>query len=176
MIAAYLTGVHGMSHVELRFSNGESFSIYQNETVFLKKRGYSNTRYEIMPLTKIDANQEALMYSFAQKQVGKPFNSSGLRRAWLPSLLRRATDGSEANGCWFCSELITSTLQRAGLVAGLQANGSSPNALYVLARRSAANLGGVVGVNTLAMQQRQKNISFATLMRPLQQSNGSAVK
>lgn len=175
-IAAYMTGTHGMAHVELRFSNGESLSIFQDEVVFLKKRGYSNQNYEIMPLSNITKEAESVMYKFAQQQVGKRFNASGLRRAWLPWFLRRNTDGAERRGRWFCSELVVSTLHKGGLLPKMTANSSSPNQLYVSAKKSESRLGGCVGVNKLAFSARK--IDTSTIMfssnttRSMQQNNG----
>lgn len=172
VLAAWMTGAQGMAHVELRFSSGESISIYQNEQVFLKKRGYSNTQYQIVPLTAVGAQAEKKMYRFATAQVGKEFNTGGLRRAWLPTWLRRTTDGPTETGTWFCSELITKTLQEGGFFPTVDACGSSPNALFRAARTSRSGLGGVVGINSLALSERRNSIQFSNIVRPMIQNNG----
>lgn len=172
-VAAWATGSHGMAHVELRFSNGESVSVFQNETVFLKKRGYSNKQYVLVPLTNVSAEQESRMYAFAQKQSGKAFNQSGLKLAWAPSCFRRTTDGENSQGSWFCSELVTSTLQQAGHLLHVEPNGSSPNQLYDTVRAGKySSLGGAVGVNTLAMSARQTSLEIPGITRQVTQSNG----
>lgn len=170
-LAAYLTGTHGMSHVELRFRNGESLSIFQDETVFLKKRGYSNKQYTVVPLTGVTPQQEAKMYAFAKAQVGKQFNQMGLATAWVPCC-RRRTDGPERDGTWFCSELVTATLQEGGHLPTFEPNGSSPNGLYRHVSSTASSLGAAIGVNTLAFQHRQ----HALQMPGLTQINGEIQK
>lgn len=168
-----------MSHVELRFSNGESVSIYQNESVFLKKRGYSNKQYVIVPLTGVSVQQETKMYEFAQRQQNKRFNYAGLKRAWAPACFRRTTDGHDQHGSWFCSELVTSTLQQGGHLLHVEPNGSSPNQLYDTVRAGKhSSVGGAVGVNTLAMNARQSALAIPGITRQLPvmaQMNGNAV-
>jgi len=168
-----------MSHVELRFSNGESVSIYQNESVFLKKRGYSNKQYVIVPLTGVSVQQEAVMYKFAQQQCNKRFNYAGLKRAWTPACFRRTTDGHNVDGSWFCSELVTSTLHQGGHLLHVEPNGSSPNQLYDTVRAGKqSSLGGAVGVNTLAMNARQSSLAIPGINRQcltMAQVNGHSV-
>lgn len=169
-LAAWLTGTSGISHVELRFSNGESLSVYQNETVFLRRRGYSNNQYVIMPLSGVSRQGEALMYTFARGQVGKAFNAWGMRRAALPWLFHRSTDGARDGGLWFCSELVASTLQQSGYLGGLSANAVSPNALYSIACKGRSYdgeygdvtgpLNSALGMNSLAFQARKGGLDL----------------
>ena len=163
--AAYLTGSHGMAHVELRFRCGESVSVFNGETVFLKKRGYSNTQYKIVALS-VDAESERRMYNFARNQVGKLFNTWGLRRALLPWPFYRSTDGHLQSGSWFCSELVIRILQEAGLLLQEVAEQSSPNGLYALAYASASGQGVRGGLKTslaanqLALQEKTNSLQF----------------
>ena len=163
--AAYLTGSHGMAHVELRFSCGESVSVFNGETVFLKKRGYSNTQYKIVALSA-DAENERKMYHFARQQIGKGFNTWGLRRALLPWPLNRDTDGHTTTGKWFCSELITCILQHGGMLLDTEPSQSSPNNMYDLAQASASGQGVQGGLKTslaanrLAMQEKTSSLQF----------------
>ena len=176
-LAAWLTGSSGMSHVELRFSNGESLSVYQDETVFLRRRGYSNNQYVIMPLSGVSRQGEARMYSFARRQKDKGFNRWGMRLALLPWFFHRSTDGPLANGVWFCSELVASTLQQSGYLGGLAANSVSPNALYTIAckgRHYDGEYGDVtnplnasVGMNSLAFQARKGGLDLRCFGGPV---------
>jgi hypothetical protein len=175
-LAAYLSGSGGMSHVELRFSNGESLSVYQGEAVFLKRRGYSNNQYMIMPLSGVSRAGEAAMHEFARRQVGKAFNGWGMRRAALPWFLHRATDGAAPGGKWFCSELVTATLQRSAYLAGLRANSVSPNALYAIACKGRSYTGeygpvgtplnAAVGMNSVAFQSRKGGLDLRCFGAP----------
>jgi hypothetical protein len=182
-LAAYLTGSGGMSHVELRFTTGESLSVYQDETVFLRRRGYSNNQYVIMPLSGVSRVGEQQMRKFALEQVGKRFNGWGMRRAALPWFLHRGMDGTEPEGKWFCSELVTATLQQSSYLSGLVPNSVSPNALYTIAcqGRSYAGeygalsnpLNAAVGMNTLAFHTRQSGLDLRCFGAPVPAAVGA---
>jgi len=155
-MAAYLTGTAGMAHVELRFRDGRSVSVFQDEKVFLKKRGYSNQHYRALGIS-VPAAQEARMIAFAERQVGKNFNYWGLRRSAVP-LLWRTSDGTTENGVWFCSELVLATLQAGGMMPLGHPATSSPNALYdaaVAGMRgdSGRTLNAAIAPNMLALQE-----------------------
>ena len=161
--AACLSGNDGMSHVELRFRNGESVSIFQQETVFLKKRGYSNPNYRIVDLN-VSVSSEKQMYSFARAQVGKEFNKTGLYLALLPWPLRPASTGHAKNGRWFCSELIVKTLQQGGMLTSADPSAASPNSIYRSVRGSIAGrtwgLNAAISASRLAMQNKVSQLQF----------------
>jgi len=162
--AACLTGSDGMSHVELRFRCGESLSIFQQETVFLKKRGYSNPNYRIVDLN-VSPSSESQMYSFARLQVGKRFNKSGLYLALLPWPLRPASSGHQADGRWFCSELIVRTLQAGGMLTTVDATAASPNSIYRAVNSSISgrltwSLNAAISASTLAMRNKVAQMHF----------------
>jgi hypothetical protein len=157
--------------VELRFSTGESLSVFAGETVFLRRRGYSNDQYSIMPLSGVSPGGESQMLAFARQQVGKRFNRNGMHRAVLPTgCCRRRTDGHAASGVWFCSELVAATLQQGGYLSGVATNACSPNLLYGIARAGhsgSAAYGPVgrplqttVGVNSLALKHRHDHLDL----------------
>ena len=157
-----------MAHVELRFSNGESVSVFNGEMVFLRKRGYSNTQYKIVALS-VSQEKERLMYHMAAQQVGKKFNTWGLRRALLPWPLYRSTDGLSQNGSWFCSELVTCLLQRGGMLPNVLAAQSSPNTLYTLTQSSVSGNGIEQGLRTslaanqLALREKTEELQWGGL-------------
>jgi hypothetical protein len=169
-LAAYITGTAGMAHVELRFRCGRSLSVFQDETVFLKKRGYSNLQYRAIGIS-IDPQAEEKMVRFAEAQVGKAFNTWGLRRAPLPWPLWRATDGEMPQGSWFCSELITATLQSGGMLMPMNAATSSPNELYDIAQSGvagdvASGLNGAIAPSRLAIGERRNMVLFGVPCTP----------
>lgn len=162
--AACLTGNDGMSHVELRFRNGESLSIFQEETVFLKKRGYSNPNYRIVDLN-VSTSSEQRMYNFARLQVGKRFNRRGLYLALLPWPFRPKSVGHTTNGRWFCSELIVTTLQQGGMLTTVDCSSASPNSIYravhsSIAGRSTWSLNAAISASRLAMQNKVAQMTF----------------
>lgn len=167
--AAWLTGTAGMSHVELRFRDGRSLSVFQDETVFLKKRGYSNRQYRIASIS-VSQRAEAKMQEFAQEQVGKKFNRWGLYRGVLPWPFARKTDGHLKNGRWFCSELVTATLQAGGALLHTAPNVATPNQLFDVTQRGIGgeygNINGQCGLNSsisanlIALTERADEIKF----------------
>jgi len=170
-IAAWCTGTAGMSHAELRFRDGRSLSVFQDETVFLKKRGYSNRQYRIMSIS-IPKENEKQMIRFAENQVGKKFNKVGLWLGVLPWFMRRRTDGHKPNGKWFCSELVCATLRVGGFMTDTQPNAATPNGLYEMCKHSAngrygctknaakVGLNAAISTNTLAMVERTTEMQF----------------
>jgi hypothetical protein len=173
-LAAYLTGTAGMAHVELRFRTGESLSVFQDETVFLKKRGYSNAQYRAIAIS-VEPAAEQRMLNFAREQVGKGFNAWGLRRSPLPWPLFRSCDGSVDDGLWFCSELVTAALQVGGLLSDLVPERSSPNMLYSIAQAGVAGsrvsgLNAAIAPSRLALAEHEGVVVFGKKKQPRSKS------
>lgn len=112
-------------HVELGFKDGCACSVWSGEDVYVKNRQFRNQAYKFVTL-KVTPQEAFAVRKYAQKQVGKPFNKSGFYRSLFPWPFYRKTDEKQ----WFCSELVVSCLQRAGILEHMNPARSSPELVY----------------------------------------------
>ena len=112
-------------HAELVFNDNYSCSIYQNETVFLKKKsfGRDNWTFKSVPVSPAQL-QQIRVFCEKQQRDKKPFNKTGLILCTTP--FPRKTDQS----CFFCSELIICAFQNVGLMTELDSSMTTPSDLY----------------------------------------------
>lgn len=168
-VAAYITG-GSCSHVELRFPDGNSTGIYNEETVFMKNRSYSNPQY-IQYEISVTPDQMHRMRCFANRQVGKGFNKWGMYRASLPFLWKKS-NGHEEDGTWFCSELALATLQTASICTAMEPGQFSPNTLFKMCKNGEQGMRPVLTVNQNILHQEGKALQL--FKQPTVESHNTA--
>jgi len=80
----------------------------------------------------VSQQQERDMYEFlaAEAAAERPFN-------WLGAMLLFLRPVDTGGQSWFCSQLVVAALQRAGLLAGVRPEATSPSHVLELLKRSA---------------------------------------
>ena len=124
------------SHVELRFSDGAVTSITQSPGIvhYDTSRMLSNSGYQCFYEIEIDLEIEKAMQAYAKMCAEKkiPFNRIAVYWNFVPIL---SCMPIKANGdAYFCSEYITTLLQKAGFCADLDPATTSPNDVYMSLR------------------------------------------
>ena len=123
---------HGICHTELVFEGGLAFSIYHDQSPFMKQRTMSNPGYELVTLS-VSNREYKSAYNFCQSVVAEQyrFDNVGL---WLATV--------HPGGCMhvpscilgktFCSKIITEALQFADVaeVNRLSPSATTPSRLY----------------------------------------------
>jgi len=115
---------HYVSHVEIQFEDERSCSIFGGETVFFRRRSYSNPHYIVKSFT-VEAKNYENMYAYCADMEGQ-VTFSDLKMFCSPYL------GLFSNrDATFCSELVTRVLQRGqvDIVKGLNASRCTPASL-----------------------------------------------
>lgn len=101
-----ITG-HGITHCELLFPDGVSYTAYPNDGVVAKKRDLSDPNWLH---TALPDHRATLARDFCIQELGCPYDWKGI----LGSQLFKANKESPTK--WFCSELCVAALQHAGLI------------------------------------------------------------
>jgi hypothetical protein len=123
---------HGICHAELVFDGGVAFSIYHDQSPFLKHRTMSNPGYELVTLS-VSNREYKSAYGFCQSVVAEQykFDNAGL---WLASVHPGGCldKPSCRLGKTFCSKIITEALQFADVceVRDLYPSATTPSRLY----------------------------------------------
>ena len=129
---------HGICHAELVFDGCVAFSIYHDQTPFLRQRTLSNPGYELVSLSVSNAEYKAA-HSFCQSVVAEQyaFDNRGLYLSTLHpgGCLEKS---SARLGKTFCSKIITEALQFADVpeVAALSPSATTPSRLYDVVKDS----------------------------------------
>ena len=119
-------GKHYVSHVEILFEDDNAASIFADETVFFRKRTYSNPYYRIK-MFLVSPTSYWQMYNYAkgcsERQIG--FSNSKMFCGPLIGYTGGYTDAT------FCSEFVTHTLQVGGVdfAMKMDAKRSTPSVL-----------------------------------------------
>lgn len=122
-IGKWGTGYY-VSHVEIQFEDERSCSIFGGETVFFRRRSYSNPHYLVKSFT-VDAGNYEKMYTYCAEMEGQ-VAFSDLKMFCSPYMGLFCDHDAT-----FCSELITRILQRGqvDIVKGLNASRCTPASL-----------------------------------------------
>lgn len=135
-ITRYFTG--RFMHCEIVFvspGKHEACGIWQSETVFLRQKRFGKSCWEWIDLP-VTAKQRETMYYFCQEQARRniPFNTPGFYRCITP-FPKKSTGKS-----WFCSELLVSCCQSAGILMNEISSASTPSSLHM----NLINTGGYI--------------------------------
>ena len=85
---------------------------------------HDSAEWELLDLPALD---DTAVFEWCRAHAGRKYDLEGVKAFKLPW-------HSEDPGRWFCSEVVLSALQYAGLLTWLDASRVSPNLLYLLAR------------------------------------------
>ena len=157
---------HNFSHVELRFSTGETTSVTQNSPVHYKERLLSNPNYtHFWKMTVTQAQEQEMMdmaKDYCNRQVA--FNTRGMWWNFIPLLkcMPVQRDGRAV----FCSEYVVMLLQRAGIMHGIKPALTSPNELYMYLQQDPCVYRGINTVVFNAMGGTKRPISLHALSAP----------
>ena len=132
---------HGVSHAELVFEDGMSYSIFAGQNLYFKPRTFSNPDYELISLSVSHAEYVSA-YNFCQETSGYTigFTDAGMVACYFQP--RRCpcinTGSSVYVGYTFCSKAITEALKHADVpeVEHLIPCTTSPATLYNAMRDS----------------------------------------
>lgn len=115
------------SHCEFIFSDNISIGTDLNTPFNVKVKGHLKytSNWDFVDV-KLTPEQEKLVRDFTNLQVGKGYDWKGI---WFSQFLPFKAENPEK---WFCSELCTSGLQKAGLLSGLKPCTINPGKLYKL--------------------------------------------
>jgi hypothetical protein len=119
-------GKHYVSHVEILFEDDNAASIFADETVFFRKRTYSNPYYRIK-MFLVSPTSYWLMYNYAKSCSEKQISFSNAKMFCGP--FGGYSCGSADTT--FCSEFVTHTLQVGGVdfAMKMDATKSTPSLL-----------------------------------------------
>ncbi len=133
-------GNTNFSHCEIRFSNGRCCSVTDTaidaETgeeyggfVHYTKRSLRRDGYVFVEFA-VNHKQEAAMIELAKeaRKSKTPFNQAGMRLNFVAPFKWMPLD--RGGSAYFCSELITVLLQKAGMLSHLRPCTVSPNSLF----------------------------------------------
>lgn len=147
-LVRYVSG--RFDHVEIIFRDTDNpaishaCSIVQDGTVFFREKKYSRDGYQYLTVSGLTTAQVQSMENFCHEQAYKraPFNFRGFYTAASP--LPRKSNGQE----WFCSELITTALQKGGLLQNYVAETMTPTAIYDAVSKTIPSSNVHKGTNT----------------------------
>ena len=122
-----LSGFGGVCHVELVFANGDTLRASYGEPVSLGP-GRDRRGWIIEPIADVTPLEEAIVRTWAQREVGSPYDTWGVLRFVLPFV-------GQHPDAWFCSEICVAALQRINLCLGVRPWEVSPNRLRKLDKR-----------------------------------------
>lgn len=133
-------GVNKFSHCEIRFSNGRCCSVtdaaVDPETgeeyggfVHYSKRSLRRDGYMFVEFA-VNRKQEKSMIECAReaKKMKIPFNQAGMRLNFVAPFKWMPID--RGGTAYFCSELVTTILHKAGMLLHLRPCTVSPNSLF----------------------------------------------
>jgi uncharacterized protein YycO len=143
-------------HVELMFSDGSAASSTEKTGVhYDTDRVLSNDGYTNFLTVTVTMSQQTRMQQFIAQRVGRPFNSAG--RLWNNVGCLRDCFGmvDTEDRSYYCSELITTVLQLAGLCKDLDPRCTNPTQLYLYLKKS--------GEGRLGYNAKETRLSQPTL-------------
>jgi hypothetical protein len=136
-------GQHRFCHVEMRFDDGYATSIFAGESVFYRKRSYSNPNYTLLTILVSDKQERDLKKIAQEAANGRvQFDHCGMYAATCPclSIVYDAMCGCKwsSSACkaivepTFCSKYVTSLLHIVQVpeVSHLNASSTTPSMLY----------------------------------------------
>jgi len=102
-------GQHYVSHVEILFEDDMAASIFADDTVFFRRRSYSNPHYKIKAFT-VSTSSYLQIYDFAKSSADRNVGFSNCKMFCGPWI---GYTGSPDHT--FCSEFVTKALQVGGV-------------------------------------------------------------
>jgi len=122
------------SHVELVFGEGEAPPCFSSDSralglVRFRKMDLPGDVWDLVEF-KVTGEQYIKMMEFAVLEVDRPYDVLGVLRfvvPWIPA----------AKGAWFCSALVTATMQAGGRFPWVDPSRVSPGGLYELVMKEA---------------------------------------
>lgn len=120
------SGLRGLAHAELVFSNGSTCGAYANGVRWDTAGGrgiFENPELWAVEEVPASPEEEQRVWDFCAGEIGCPYDWAGVARFVLPFL-----DADPDK--WFCSELVVAALQELGLFAGLDPWRMSPADVY----------------------------------------------
>jgi hypothetical protein len=133
-------GINRFAHCEIRFSNGRCCSVTDTATdaetgkeyggyVHYTKRSLRRDGYIFVEFA-VNSKQEAAMIKCAReaKELKIPFNQAGMRLNFVAPFKWMPLDRGGTS--YFCSELVTALLHKAGMLTHLRPCTVSPNSLF----------------------------------------------
>lgn len=133
-------GINNFSHCEIRFSNNKACSVTEETTdkdtgdkyggfVHYTQRSLSRDGYEFIEFA-VSPKQESIMRKMAKDcaKARVPFNKAGMLLNFVAPVKWWPID--REGRAFFCSELITVMLQRAGYLKDIKPCTTSPTALW----------------------------------------------
>ena len=96
------------SHTEIVLEDGSYLGAHQDGGVQIRPRDYMNPTLERRYAIPVSDDQLKTMLSFAQSQVGKPYDTTDIIGILLDF-------GWSRQGSWICSELVAATAEVGNL-------------------------------------------------------------